>query len=155
MTSYLGIDPGASGAIACITADGLLYDVADMPYADKTVLAPVLANIVRGWRNIDRSLVAYVEKVGARPAQGVTGVFTFGKGYGSILGVLGALEIPVCHVTPGTWKKAVGVTADKGTARRKAIDLFPTHADKFARVKDDGRAEAALIARYGHDHEQR
>ena len=30
-----------------------------------------------------------------------------------------------------------------------ATELLPDFADQFRRVKDDGRAEAALIARYG------
>jgi crossover junction endodeoxyribonuclease RuvC len=40
------------------------------------------------------------------------------------------------------------VTADKDTARTRAIELWPSHAQLFARKKDHGRAEAALIARW-------
>lgn len=38
--------------------------------------------------------------------------------------------------------------ASKKEARDLAADLHPDLADKFSRVKDDGRAEALLIARY-------
>ncbi|XP_060665649.1 uncharacterized protein LOC132797913 [Drosophila nasuta] len=51
-------------------------------------------------------------------------------------------------VTPAVWKKATGCPADKGGARARAMQLFPTAADQFKRVKDDGRAEAALIGVY-------
>ena len=37
----------------------------------------------------------------------------------------------------------------KAASRGMATELFPDFADQFRRVKDDGRAEAALIARYG------
>jgi len=110
---------------------------------DKRVSATLLARLV--WR-CRETTHAVVEQVASRPGQGVASTFKFGTSYGVVLGVLGALEIPVTHVTPATWKRAVGVTADKGSSRRKAIDLWPDKAQMFARVKDDGRAESALIA---------
>jgi hypothetical protein len=50
------------------------------------------------------------------------------------------------YVTPTKWKRALGLGADKGDSRRRAMETWPYMASKFARVKDDGRAEAALIA---------
>jgi hypothetical protein len=48
------------------------------------------------------------------------------------------------------WKRAVGIPPGKDgakdAARSEAIRRWPQKADLFARVKDDGRAEAALIA---------
>ena len=41
---------------------------------------------------------------------------------------------------------ALGLSADKGVSRRRAIELWPDHRKAFERVKDDGRAEAALLA---------
>ena len=76
-------------------------------------------------------------------------MWTFAEGYGSLLGALGVLRVPVHHVTPTVWKKGEGVTADKSTSRQRACELWPTESHRFARVKDDGRAEACLIARYG------
>jgi crossover junction endodeoxyribonuclease RuvC len=40
------------------------------------------------------------------------------------------------------------LSADKGESRRRATQLFPDYADQWTRVKDDGRAEAALLAFY-------
>jgi hypothetical protein len=40
----------------------------------------------------------------------------------------------------------VEARASKDAARSEAIRRWPNHAGLFARVKDDGRAEAALIA---------
>ena len=53
-------------------------------------------------------------------------------------------------MTPATWKRAVGLPAGregaKDAARSEAIRRWPAKAGLFARVKDVGRAEAALIA---------
>lgn len=38
---------------------------------------------------------------------------------------------------------------DKNQARARAMALFPAAAKLFARVKDDGRADASLIAFHG------
>lgn len=144
MTLTIGIDPGATGAIACLNGPELLW-VEDMPYADGEVLAPVLANLLLRDCGPRRALV---ERAQSMPGMGVAGAFRYGCGYGVIKGVLGALDIPFTTVRPNAWKKAAGLTADKGACRRRAIELWPAHAELFARAKDDGRAEAALIARY-------
>ena len=34
----------------------------------------------------------------------------------------------------------------KDAARNRAMQLYPNHATSFSRAKDDGRADAALIA---------
>lgn len=142
----LGIDPGQTGAIAALDADGDLLWVRDMPYADGHVLAPQLAEVVlegNGRR------IAWVERAQSMPGMGVSGVFTYGMGYGCILGVLGALAVPTMTVRPHTWKGQAGLSADKEASRRRAMELWPAHSALFARVKDDGRAEACLIARHG------
>jgi len=64
---------------------------------------------------------------------------------------LAAHRIPVQYVTPSIWKKHFGLSKEKGVSRGFAIQRFPEHAESFQRVKDDGRAEAALIALYGKD----
>ena len=145
MTLTIGIDPGATGAIAVLNGPDLLW-VEDMPYADGEVLAPVLANLVL---SLDGPRRAIVEKAQAMPGQGIAGACRYCRGSGVIVGVLAALDIPFETVRPNQWKKAAGlIGADKAASRRRAIELWPAQADRFARAKDDGRAEAALIARY-------
>ena len=76
-------------------------------------------------------------------------MFRFGQAYGSILGVIGALAIPVRHVSPAKWKKALGLNNDGETSRARAIETWPTQAELFARKRDHNRAEAGLLALYG------
>jgi hypothetical protein len=40
----------------------------------------------------------------------------------------------------------VGRAAGKDASRMRAMELFPSKAELFKRAKDDGRADAALIA---------
>jgi crossover junction endodeoxyribonuclease RuvC len=92
---------------------------------------------------------AYVEFVGARPGEGAVGAFAFGRSRGVIEGVCGAAGVPLSFLTPAHWKRLVGIAPGrdgKDAARSEAIRRWPEHAPLFARVKDDGRAEAALIA---------
>jgi crossover junction endodeoxyribonuclease RuvC len=144
----VGIDPGATGAVAWVTDHGHLIEVSDLPHVAKVGLLPaVFATMLRGG---DREIThAFVERVASRPGAGVAGMFNFGRDYGQILGVLAALDIPVTLVTPQVWKRSLSVPADKSAARARAAQLWPGLAGTFARVKDDGRAEAALIALYG------
>lgn len=149
----IGVDPGLSGAVAFVSDAGDLVDVIDMPVTGGRVDGYLLA------LEIDRHTAgetarAVIEDVHAMPKQGVTSTFKLGRSVGIIDGVLGALCIPTQHVAPSRWKRAMGVTADKGTSRRLAIATWPAAAASFARVKDDGRAEAALIAKWGLDHDR-
>lgn len=144
MTLYLGVDPGLTGAIAIIGHDGYLVDVLDMPVVDGQVSASLLAEQFVMWTDSD--CVVAVERVASRPGQGVASSFKFGASYGITIGVVGTLGYRSLHPTPTTWKKAMGLNADKDRSRKAAIDRWPSRAQWFARKKDDGRAEAALLA---------
>jgi crossover junction endodeoxyribonuclease RuvC len=76
-------------------------------------------------------------------------MFRFGYGAGAIEGVLAGLGIEVVLVAPTVWKPAMRLGSDKGRARAEAQRLFPALASLFGRVRDDGRAEAALLGLYG------
>ena len=143
----IGIDPGQTGAIAWLSNGGCLVHVAPLPVVKGQGLMPAsLAAMVHDRDDISH---AFVERVAARPGAGVSGMFNFGRNYGMIEGVLAALEIPVTLVTPAKWKGALRVPADKSASRARAAQLWPGLAGCFARVKDDGMAEAALIGLYG------
>ena len=150
MTVYCGIDPGASGAIAFFELERGRLVVIDMPVMEimrggkaKREMAPYeLASII-GSEDCSHFVL---EKVGAMPGQGVSSMFQFGRSIGIIEGVLAGLGCPVHYVTPQKWQKEVGMRAGKDGARERAMQLFPAYAKLFARKKDDGRADAALIA---------
>lgn len=138
----VGVDPGLTGALALYVRDRITA-VVDMPVIDGTVDAYSLTSVVAEWGAVDRVVV---EQQQAMPRQGVASTFKTGANYGRILGVLAALQRPVQHVTAGMWTKALRVGSDKALHRRRAQDEWPVIADLFARAKDDGRADACLIA---------
>lgn len=140
----IAIDPGKTGAIAVVDGPRLL-DVVDMPLADKQIDGFALAetiNVLAMGFNVHAGVI---ERVAARPKQGVVSTFTFGEGYGIVQGVFAAFGMPVSFVLPQRWKKDLNISADKNDSRIMAQDLWPEHHDWFKRKKDDGRAEAALI----------
>jgi crossover junction endodeoxyribonuclease RuvC len=146
----LGIDIGASGAIALLTGAGelVVFDMpvlADGPSGRRAVNAPLLAEII-----FKHASKAFVEFVGPRPGEGAVGAFAFGRSRGVVEGVLGAAGIRATTIAPAASKRAVGLPAGPegamDAARSEAIRRWPAKAALFARVKDDGRAEAALIA---------
>lgn len=151
----IGIDPGATGALALLYTDTGDLVLFDMPVVEITrgkrdvrqVDAGMLGALLR--ENLPASAHAYLEKVGAMPGQGVSSMFAFGRAVGVVEGVLSGLRIPVSIVPPQTWMKGCSVVGGKDGSRARAMQLFPAYASLFSRKKDDGRADAALIAYYG------
>lgn len=143
----IGIDPGKYGAIAWVSEGGSLIEARDLPFAKEGLMCAVLAEWVSAPGR--RPTHAFLERVGARPGAGVSGMFNFGRGYGQIEGVLSACGVPITLVTPAKWKGDLRLSSDKTASRARAAQLWPGLAGVFARVKDDGRAEAALIALHG------
>ena len=151
MTVTIGIDPGMTGAIAAFI-DGELLDIVDMPTADGTVAAVLLRHELKMFANagFDTRPQVIVEKVHAMPGNGAVSMFKFGRSLGVIEGVVGGLAWPLTWVTPQAWKKDAGLIGkDKDAARMLALETWPEHHQTFARKKDIGRADAALIGRWG------
>ena len=146
----LGIDPGATGAFAWVDSagGGALIAVMDMPMME--VRGKKRASIsgvcsLMAMRPVD---LVIIEAVHSMPGQGVASSFAFGYGAGALEGSATALGLSVELVRPVTWKKAAGAPADKGACRQMCQRYWPGAAALFARARDDGRADAALLARW-------
>lgn len=148
MTCILAIDPGSRGALAWVGPDGALLDVADIPSIE-----------VRGRNRVDAAAFAdlfyrraitmvIIEGVGSMPKQGVASSFAFGYAAGLCEGIAAGFGLPVQIIFAAMWKRRAGVSRDKGAARQMAIRYWPKSSGWFSRVKDDGRAEAALFGRW-------
>lgn len=124
--------------------DGALQGVVDMPMGDDEVSGALLAAHIA----LAEPDVVVLEKVHSMPKQGVASSFKFGKNYGIVIGVVGGLRHPLVKMTPQEWKRVNGLIGkDKDASRQLAMELWPHLANHFHMRKDDGRAEAALIAR--------
>lgn len=148
----LGIDPGMKGALACYCDDADLW-VRDVPTFKDTRGNQIdlyqCVHCLNEAMKIYNITMAYIEQVHAMPKQGVSSMFKFGKVCGALEGIVASAGIPMTSVTPQKWKKELSVPKHKDAARQRASELMPNHAYLWKRVKDDGRAEASLIAYYG------
>jgi Holliday junction resolvasome RuvABC endonuclease subunit len=136
---YFGVDPGKSGAIAAIWDDG-------KPFGRCQRLDATEQDIVSYFLQFDLTdCAAIIEKVHSTPQMGVTSAFTFGRGFGLLLGILSSHRIPFSEVSPQKWQKAMEcmTKGDKNVSKRRAQQLWPsltiTHRN----------ADALLIAEYG------
>lgn len=150
----LGIDPGATGALALIMGTsgncGALKDLAPSP---AVVAVSVKAMLFMASRSGD-PITAVLEKAQPMPRQGVVSVFGYGKTCGVIEGVLACLEIPYRYTAPGKWKRDLGLIREKNEEmpafKRRSLDmarrLFPDQ--ELHLQKHHNRAEALLIAEW-------
>lgn len=143
--NVVGIDPGISGALA-LFCSGRLHALHDMPIFDGRVDGIELTELLVKWQPD----TVFLEDTQPMPKNGSIASFKLGLNTGIVIGVVQAQQIPLTRVRPSTWKRNQGLIGqNKERSRGLATELFPDHADQFRLVKDHGRAEAALIGRYG------
>ena len=145
-TFFIGIDPGKNGGIAWIDAeDGVIHA---LPF-DERKLRELCADLYHTESN--QRTVCCLEKVGARPGQGVVSMFNFGHNVGYIKGVLEAFQIPYQEIPPQKWKREFGLNSDKAKSTEVCGQLFPyisLQATEKSKKPHDGMAEALLMAEY-------
>lgn len=134
---YLGIDPGADGAIAAVRVDGSLFSVCRLKETERDV-----------WQWLEgvatQVSFAFLERVSSMPGQGVASSFKFGASFGMCRGFLVAAGVAFELVTPAKWQGKLSCRSggDKRVTKARAQELFPsvtvTHAT----------ADAMLIAEY-------
>lgn len=159
MSAFIGIDPGVNGALAFY--DGQSLHVIDMPVFQvkrgkslkREIDALSVLRWLRGCHNAERIELALIEQSmpamrGAGRGVSAMSAHSTGINWGVAFGCLVSMGWPTESIPPATWKRAMACPADKDAARKRASQLLPQHAHLWARAKDDGRAEASLIALY-------
>lgn len=154
--NVLGIDVGFNGSLAVLTP-ALAVEIFDAPTLSisngrRTHAEMDVAGIVALLRPYQaQGCHVFMERVGVMPGQGIASSGAFMRGFGQWEGVLAALGLPYTLVHPARWKRAMldGQGKDKDASRQRAAQLFPVVAHLLSRKKDDGRAEALLLAEYG------
>lgn len=159
---YIGIDPGLDGAIAVYNPDAghvlkrLVFH--DMPTLaikrgktkKREVDAHAFRQILLYAGRLNDPMRVIIEQSGPHERDGSMQAWKTGSGWGIVYGVVVGYGLPIQIVTVQRWKKAMGATADKDLSRKLAMSAFPEQADHLTRKKDNGRAEAALIAAYAY-----
>jgi len=159
---FLGVDPGASGAVS-VFDDLSFLGVMDLSHEvvsgekmfDLISVRDEIIEIAGG--QID---MVFIEKVGARSAQGVKSMFSFGERFAEVKCLGLTLTKNVVFLTPQSWKASAGLIGqDKNMSAKKCAKLYPDLADSFvqanSRCKDgfkyfDGRGDSALIGLMGY-----
>lgn len=152
MITVGGIDPGRTGGLARLTFDdgklltGSIFPVPLLKIKGKESIDYV--GLASQWLpQIAQCDEIVIELVGSMPKQGVSSTFKFGYSAGFIYGLVAGAKITHTFITPQSWKKIVGIAgSDAEVSRRRAGQLMPELVNCWPRKKDDGLAEAALMA---------
>lgn len=161
--NIIGIDPGLSGAIALIDineAPPMVFrrcSVWDMPTVKGKTRGRDLnveELLTIAMYHYDLDLIVMEKPVLARPGEGRGSIGKFGYTTGLTEGIYRGFnhEVEFILVSPQKWKGHFGLLGkDKNASRALARERFFEDRDLFKRKKDDGRAEAALMALYGFE----
>lgn len=161
----VGVDPGINGAAAAFfRADHegpeFVADVIDMPTLDDGKRREINVRQLAEWIRKMQPARAFVENVQpmmgkGRDSQAMMGAasFRFGLVVGQIRATLTCCDVPISLIHPQVWKRYYDLRgSDKEQSRQMALQLHPEAVHWLKRKKDDGRAEAILLARYGDRH---
>lgn len=142
---YIGIDPGFSGAWGIVDHHGRYVSCGDMHNDGYRLNTRMIVAELR--QAIDmQDCVVVVEQVHSMPKQGVSSTFKFGMSYGAALAIADRIVSEITLVTPQMWKRKMGLTGDKSDSLEMARGLWLNAP--LARQKDNGRAEALLLAEF-------
>jgi crossover junction endodeoxyribonuclease RuvC len=155
----LGVDPGVTGAMVWLQIEPLeILTVLDHEvWCYATEPDEALYHLLGQQLRPDLTVVeaqharATMGPDGKRQ-QGIASTWNYAEHYGIIKGCVRQYRCPVRFPDPAVWKANMKLSRDKKKSLAKARQLFPNHTDLFERVKDHGRAEAALLAWYGQRH---
>lgn len=151
--NVLGIDPGLDGALVVVRNGRVVAQCCTRDLCPDGYVAERMDALVSEWCGLHLVDVAVLERVSARPGEGVSSTFKFGFGYGLWRGILAGRVQTVIEPTPQAWQKVVlRDIPGEGKARAVAraaqlagLDLTPGRRRK----PHDGLADAACLAIYG------
>lgn len=145
----IGIDPGKEGGIAALSREGELIAIGPLNELSPETFAKIASEA-----DYQPTLVL-IERAQAMPGQGVTSMFTYGTGFGRLLGWCEAFGLAHQLVPPVQWSRVMHAgTSGKDTKARSvqaAQRLFPGVVFTVGKSKRPhlGLVEALLIAAYG------
>lgn len=163
--TLIAIDPGSKGFIAARTQQGTLafHALADNTTAQTADFLRQLA------LNANGNIACCIEEIHAIFGASAKSTFSFGETFGTLKGLLTALNIPYHLVPPKTWQREIWTASDKvtktttknnktthsidnkATSINAATRLFPNTSlcrTPNCKKPDDNKADALLILEY-------
>lgn len=158
----IAIDPGLTGGITILNRDNGILIIHDMPIRIKSKKTQArIKNIVDGHAlsgilksyDPNKTKVALEASNAMRKgqneySQGISTLYSTAHTSGKIEGVLEGLGFSIDLIVPRVWKKYLSLGTNKRDSCNLASKLYPEVSDKFKRLKDNNRAESALILYY-------
>lgn len=133
MKTIIAVDPGQSGGIAWINANG--YGVKPMPETRGDVIS-----LLRELCAAPFNCVAYIEKIsGFIPDGGASMMFVFGQNVERVGCILEVLGVRLIEVQPKAWQKFLGM-GSSDRIRTPSAPRGSSPADK-RKFKEDNAAE--------------
>lgn len=155
MTVYIGIDPGRTGAIVVLDAEGKLISASLCPCTAKDYDDVAMSRLI-ALATVGEDAFAGLERVGTRPGESLRGAFTFGEGVGIWRGALAGEMIGWKFVMPQAWQQRALSGERRPKVRkelkdaitRSAMRRWPELSERLALKKNQGIADAAWIAEH-------
>lgn len=153
---YIGCDNGLDGALCALQENEILKKIV-MPtiFISKSKRDYDIYNIIAFFTSFKNPFVT-IEKAQALPGPGNVQMFSLGKGYGIIIGIISTLGFPYQIVHPKTWQTKLFKDIDKSDTKKASIyiakRLFPNEDFKATircKKDHDGLSDSALLAYYG------
>ncbi len=150
-TIYIGIDPGATGAMAIIN------EVGNIQIIDCPPTVAEMADIIRQLNpNIHTHPKAMIEKVNPFFKSSAKSAFTFGGNFFAWQAILACFQIPYEFVTPRKWQAVMFDSAKKlGDTKQQSFErvtrLYPNLDAELKTPRGkilDGRCDSLLLATY-------
>lgn len=166
MSIIVSIDPGLTGAMACLGRNHA--HVADLPVIDtgldKWLDGRGIYDQLLAWVPIDERCLLIVENVrpraqgnGGRAANSMHSQGSMMRSRGVIECVASIARIEITWVMPQRWKKHFSLARDDGDtdsavkekSRQMALRLFPAMGEALKYKNSHNRAESLLMAHWG------
>jgi len=151
----VGIDPGMNGGLAVYRDNELINYIVMPTFKNDKGKTKIHGKDITKYLKENNVEFAVIELVHAFPGQGSVSNFTFGQNFGTLIGILDALNIDYLQVSPSKWKNRI--LKDHYDHKHKngtiswVIDTFGNInllKTKRSKVPHDGLADAIAIGHY-------
>jgi len=150
-SSYIGIDPGKTGAMVMVTDTSLCIHDSEDVYVNSDML--------REWMATSNIKLVALEIQHPYPGQGISSTGKIMRAFGEWRGILAALGLRWIEPRPVEWMKGLippKLKKEKGKGASLEIvrRMFPGYRDMwFKRAGDHGRSDATLLAVYAQHYD--
>ena len=147
----IGIDPGATGAIAVLDVSGAILNIYDMP-TSKVMQAEIISRFSSDDRAIIETPFTNTHGDADKELAKLVRKLPLLSNYHQLIGMLIANKVPCSEVNPRSWQAVFNVKGKTSTSDsiNQCLLVFPGIEEKLFQGKKrlHGRSDALLIAEW-------